>query len=135
MRENSPKMRQARKLERKAGARPPYPRVLMVCEGAETEPNYLEEIRQSKRIPSAHWTILPSELGTGPEKVVEYAERRAREDGTWDEIYCVFDRDDHAHRLRPMLRTLVPPAFRASHTRTRPDRGKAKARAMDPGLR
>jgi hypothetical protein len=69
----------------------------MVCEGAETEPNYLEEIRQSKRIPSAHWTILPSELGTGPEKVVEYAERRAREDGTWDEIYCVFDRDDHAH--------------------------------------
>jgi hypothetical protein len=51
----------------------------MVCEGEKTEPNYLEEIRHSKRIPSAHWTILPSELGTGPEKVVEYAERRARQ--------------------------------------------------------
>lgn len=97
MRENSPRMRQKLKLERKAGKRPPYPRVLMVCEGRETEPNYFEEIRQAYRIPTAHWAILPSELGTGPEKVVAYAEAKARRDKSWDEVYCIFDRDDHAH--------------------------------------
>jgi hypothetical protein len=90
-------MRQARRLERKAGGRPPYPRVLMVCEGTETEPNYLEEIRQEYRIPTAHWAVLPSDYGTGPEQVVAYAEARARRDGSWDEVYCLFDRDEHAH--------------------------------------
>ena len=97
MHENSPRMRRMRKLERKAGKRPPYPRVLIVCEGSETEPNYLEEIRRAYRIPTAHWAILPSEYGTGPEKVVAYAEARARRDKSWDEVYCIFDRDDHAH--------------------------------------
>jgi hypothetical protein len=69
----------------------------MVCEGTETEPNYFEELRIQFRIPTAHMSILPSRLGTGPEKIVEYAERKAREDGSWDEVYCLFDRDDHVH--------------------------------------
>ncbi len=119
MRENSARMRQARKLERKAGGRPPYPRVLMVCEGEETEPNYLEEIRQEYRIPTAHWAVLPSDYGTGPEKVVTYAEAKARRDGSWDEVYCIFDRDDHAYyreaigaarALDGKLRTKAPAA-------------------------
>jgi hypothetical protein len=71
--------------------------VLIVCEGRETEPNYFEEIRQEYRIPTAHWAILPSDYGTGPEKVVAYAESKAGRDGSWDEVYCIFDRDDHAH--------------------------------------
>lgn len=49
------------------------------------------------RIPTAHMAILPSRLGTGPEKVVDYAKQLAREDGSWDEVYCLFDRDDHVH--------------------------------------
>ena len=97
MKENSPRMRQARKLERKAGGKPTYPRVLMVCEGRETEPNYLEGIRRELRIPTAHWRILPSALGTGPEKVVAYAEDLARSGAGWDEVYCIFDRDEHVH--------------------------------------
>ena len=86
-----------RKLERKQGNRPPYPRVLIVCEGEKTEPNYFDEIRQEWRIPALHWEILPSEFGTGPEKVVEFAERKAQKEGRWEEIYCVFDRDEHLH--------------------------------------
>ena len=97
MKENSPKMRQARKLDRKAGNRPTYSRILMVCEGEETEPNYLEGIRRELRIPTAHWRILPSALGTGPEKVVAYAEDLARSGAGWDEVYCIFDRDEHVH--------------------------------------
>jgi hypothetical protein len=69
----------------------------MVCEGSETEPNYFNEIRREFGIPTAHWAILPSDYGSGPEKVVAYAEDRARNDGSWDEVYCIFDRDDHAH--------------------------------------
>lgn len=69
----------------------------MVCEGEETEPNYFGDIRQEYNIPTAHWAILPSDYGTGPEKVVSFAEDKARKDGSWDEVYCIFDRDDHAH--------------------------------------
>jgi hypothetical protein len=88
--------RRVRKLDRKQGTRPPYPRLLIICEG-ETETNYFDEIRQKWRIPTLNWEILPSKLGSGPEKVVEYAELKARQEGRWEEIYCVFDRDDHLY--------------------------------------
>ena len=104
MKENCPRMRQARKLERKAGGKPTYPRVLMVCEGRETEPNYLEGIRRELRIPTAHWTVLPSALGTGPEKVVEYAEKLARSGAGWDDVFCIFDRDEHVHYREAIAR-------------------------------
>lgn len=104
MKDDSPRMRQARRLERKAGRKPTYPRVLMVCEGSKTEPFYLEGIRTHARIPTAHWTVLPSALGTGPEKVVEYAEVLARSGAGWDEVYCVFDRDEHAHYREAVTR-------------------------------
>jgi len=104
MKENSPRMRQSRKLDRKAGGKPTYPRVLMVCEGSETEPNYLKGILRHARIPTAHWKVLPSALGTGPENVVEYAEGLAHSKAGWDEVYCVFDRDEHAHYREAVTR-------------------------------
>jgi hypothetical protein len=69
----------------------------MVCEGEKTETSYLEDLRKRWRIPTATWTILPSNFGTGPEKVVLYAKSLAREKKAWDEVYCIFDRDDHEH--------------------------------------
>ena len=104
MHDNSPEKRMARRLERKTGRRPPYPRVLMVCEGRKTEKLYFEDMRQHWRIPSADWEVLPSALGTGPEKVVEYAEQKAREEKKWDEVYCIFDRDDHVHYRAALLK-------------------------------
>ena len=104
MHENSPKKRQARRLERKAGKRPLYPRILMVCEGSKTEKFYFDDIRQHWRISSADWEVLPSELGTGPEKVVEFAEQKAREEKKWDEVYCIFDRDDHVYYQTAILK-------------------------------
>ena len=117
MHENSSKRRRERKLERKAGKRPSYPRVLLVCEGEKTEPNYFREIRRFWSIPTAHWEVLPSDFGTGPEKVVEFAEFKARSEGLWDEVYCIFDRDQHEHyqeaieqtrRLDGKLKTAKP---------------------------
>jgi hypothetical protein len=95
--------RRARKLERKQGTRPSYPRLIIVCEG-ETETNYFDEIRQRWRIPALDWKILPSKFGSGPEKVVDYAETQAREEGRWEEVYCVFDRDDHHYYANALIK-------------------------------
>lgn len=94
-RDNHPRARKARALERKKGKRPPYDRVLIVCEGEKTEPNYFEEIRVQLRIPTAHVQVLPSALGTQPRQVVDYAEQVFVERREFDVVYAVFDRDDH----------------------------------------
>lgn len=44
--DNQPKHRQAaRDLKRRAAVRQPYERLLIVCEGEKTEPQYLREIQ------------------------------------------------------------------------------------------
>ncbi len=94
---------QARDLRRQGAKRQPIERLLIVCEGSKTEPNYLNEIRQDLRLPTANVLVLPSAIGTDPLNVVIYAEKlflhgdahksiRARQ---FDRIYAVFDRDDH----------------------------------------
>lgn len=102
--DNQPKHRvQTRDLRRRSAKRKPYERLLIVCEGSKTEPNYLNEIRIELKLPTANVLVWPSELGTAPIQVVEYAENvflhgdshhniRARE---FDRIIAVFDRDDH----------------------------------------
>jgi hypothetical protein len=94
-RDNHPRDRQAAKLKRKQGTRPPYDRVLIVCEGEKTEPNYFDEIRVQLRIPTAHVQIMPSALGTQPRQVVDYAVEKFGESREFDIVYAVFDRDDH----------------------------------------
>lgn len=103
--DNQPKHRQeSRDLKRRAARRAPYERLLIVCEGEKTEPHYLKEIQSEKRLSTANVQVWPSELGTQPLQVVEYAETlflngcraKAIEPLTFDRILAVFDRDDHA---------------------------------------
>jgi len=61
-RDNHPRERQAQKLARKKASRGRYPRVLIVCEGKKTEPNYFEEIRREFRLHTANVRVLPSVL-------------------------------------------------------------------------
>lgn len=102
-RDNSPKERQRRQLERKLGRRASYDRILIVSEGSKTEPNYFKEIRAEYRLHSANVEVQPGALGTQPIQVVEYA-RQLFESGdrhksirprVFEQIYAVFDRDDH----------------------------------------
>ena len=72
-RDNSPKERQLKQLERKLGRRASYDRILIVCEGSKTEPNYFREIRTAHRLHTANVEVQPSELGSAPIQVVEYA--------------------------------------------------------------
>lgn len=102
-RDNSPKERQRRQLERKLGRRASYDRILIVSEGSKTEPNYFKEIRAEYRLHSTNVEVQPSALGTQPSQVVEYA-RELFETGNankgirpkvFEQVYAVFDRDDH----------------------------------------
>jgi hypothetical protein len=102
-RDNSPKERQQKQLERKQGRRASYDRILIVSEGSKTEPNYFREIRKSYRLHTANVEVRPSDLGTAPIQVVQYA-KSLFEDGdrhkriqprAFEKVYAVFDRDDH----------------------------------------
>lgn len=60
---------------------------LIVCEGTETEPKYFEKFR----VPSK---VIQVE-GTGMNTVSLVKEAiRLREDGEYDQVWCVFDKDD-----------------------------------------
>ena len=103
--DKQPKHRvQARNLRRQAAIRKPYERLLIVCEGSKTEPNYINGIRNQYKLPTANVLVLPPELGTAPIQVVEYAERILLHGDShagitargFDQVFAVFDRDEHA---------------------------------------
>lgn len=103
VRDHSPKERQRQQLERKLGRRASYDRILIVSEGSKTEPNYFSEIRSAYRLHTANVEVQPSELGTAPIQVVQYA-RGLFEQGdrhkniqprAFERVYAVFDRDNH----------------------------------------
>ncbi len=73
-RDNAPKVRQQKQLERKQGRRASYDRILIVSEGSKTEPNDFSEIRAAYRLHTANVEVRPSELGTAPVQVVQYAQ-------------------------------------------------------------
>ncbi len=94
------KRRNAQSLKRRPPRLAPSPYVLIVCEGAKTEPKYFHSIRRGRRLSPELFTIVPGdECGSHPTCVVEYAKKRARQarqGGTpYDQIWCVFDRDQH----------------------------------------
>lgn len=102
-RDNAPKERQRKQLERKLARRASYDRILIVSEGSKTEPNYFCEIRAAYRLHTANVEVRPGELGTAPIRVVQYA-KELFENGdrhrhipprAFERVYVVFDRDDH----------------------------------------
>lgn len=102
-RDNSPKARQQRDLQRKQGRRASHDRILIITEGSKTEPLYFQEIRAHYRLNTASVEVRPSVHGTTPIQVVEYA-RELFLDGNrhnrvqpraFEQVYAVFDRDEH----------------------------------------
>lgn len=91
------KKRDAASLKRKKAKRAPYDRVLIVCEGAKTEPNYLKEIRDVYRLNTTNIDICGDECGSDPMSVVKYAIKKYRKDKDYDRVYCMIDRDKHTN--------------------------------------
>lgn len=80
-----------RKLLRQA----PYPRVLIVCEGGKTEPNYFGELRTALALNRVNIVIADKKKGLDPKALVEYAVEELKKEPDFDHVYCVFDKDKH----------------------------------------
>lgn len=91
--------RPASRLMRRAPRRESYDRVLIICEGAKTEPIYFSELKDHYRLSNANIQITPAE-GSDPVSVVCTAKTlqadEKKQGERYDRVYCVFDRDEHA---------------------------------------
>ena len=92
--------RQPRSYERRAPMREPYDVVLIVCEGAKTEPAYFIRLREIYRLASTNVYVTPAN-GTDPMSVFTFAEDKLDD---FDRIYCVFDRDSHENYDAALVR-------------------------------
>ena len=74
---------------RKVNIREIKQRFLIVCEGAKTEPNYFKNFRVPKTV------IDVKGVGENPSRLVQSAIKlKAEADEEYDQVWCVFDRDD-----------------------------------------
>lgn len=86
-----------RSLDRKVDVRPERERILIVCEGAKTEPNYFKSIKNL--LPKQVASVIDVEgEGFNTQSLVDYAKQKrdAKKDSDYpyDEIWVVFDRDN-----------------------------------------
>ncbi len=80
-------------LRRKLGAVPPFARIAVVCEGEVTEPKYLNALKGAELASSAH--IIEVKGGVGVPLTVVRRAVKLKKGGNYDEVWCVFDVDDH----------------------------------------
>lgn len=103
-RDNQPKHGQHARKAHKEARRAEYARILIVTEGSKTEPRYFKEIQAAYGLHSANVQVQPGQHGTTPIQVVQYAQQLFEKGDlhkriaprVFDQIYAVFDRDDHA---------------------------------------
>ncbi len=83
-----------RGVERRAlGSRQASRRILIVCGGQKTEPNYFNELR---RVRSLTATLVIEGVGELPVQLVKRAIEKILLEGDFDAAYVVFDRDSFA---------------------------------------
>lgn len=89
----------AAKLVRRKSRRDPYDKVLIVCEGEKTEPNYFNGLKDHYGLNGTNVEVC-GECDSDPHSIVEFARGRYREEknagDSFDRVYCVFDKDTHA---------------------------------------
>ena len=94
-----------KRLKRKSNTRKIKDKILIVCEGEKTEPNYFNALKRKFRSQTA--TIdIDKNSNSAPISVVEYAIKKAEEaeknEENYDIIYCVIDRDSHKDFVRAL---------------------------------
>lgn len=97
---NRRKAKQAHEHQRRQARRQPYDKVLIVCEGEKTEPNYFNELKDHYELATANIKV-DGNCRSSPKSVVEHAlklykmEQEKYPDNPFDKVYCVFDKDKH----------------------------------------
>lgn len=95
-----PAGRAAASADRAAASRPLRERILIVCEGAETEPNYFNALVRVHRLNTVQVSerqldINAVGVGKNTRSLVEEAlSRQGQGPNRYAEIWCVFDKDD-----------------------------------------
>jgi len=102
------KARTQRELRRQQARREPYDRVLIVCEGAKTEPHYFRELRTALGLSNANIEVT-GEGGSAPLSVVETAIDLFHQSSDYDHVFCVFDQDTHATYQAALEKIAVTP--------------------------
>ncbi|TYQ24681.1 RloB domain-containing protein [Pseudanabaena sp. UWO311] len=94
-------------LKRNAPTKTVGKKILIACEGKQTEPKYFNAIRQDLRLTTVQVLILPHD-GTDPLSVVNAvleARKDKKREKTWfddqDSAWAVFDGDEHIANNRP----------------------------------
>lgn len=89
------KRRRAKGLKRRQAGRVPYEKVLIVCEGTETEANYFNGLRDKYRLSS----VVVQGKGISPTGIIQHAKKQfeqTRKSGdSFDKVFCVFDKNTH----------------------------------------
>jgi len=103
------KAQAAATLERQKKSRSKGPRLLIVCEGAKTEPYYFDEFCVLHQLRTPRVRIAPNNSGSSPDRVVSHAEQLYDEDAQmgadpYDKVFCVFDRDNHSTFKTALMR-------------------------------
>jgi hypothetical protein len=100
-----------RSIRRRGPTRQPKHRILIVCEGKMTEPDYFKALQHEVRNPRLHVKAIgPAGV---PITVVETAiseklnaddaaEREKDDNLRWDQVWAVFDKDDHPNLAAAM---------------------------------
>lgn len=97
-----------------------FKKILIVCEGSRTEPNYLKEVRRFYRINTASVEIAGKECDSAPITVFRFARDRFNDDPSFDEVYCVIDRDTHPTFDEAVSACLTHPSRRFRSIRSYP---------------
>lgn len=83
---------------RRKPVRAEYDKVLIVCEGEKTEPNYFLEIVDYYELSTAN-VCVDGDCGSDPVSVVDHAidlyNKESASGEPYDRVYCVIDRDAH----------------------------------------
>ena len=107
MARNKKRARSRQSLQRGHARKPKLPSkiILIVCEGAKTEPYYFKELKRRWKLHTAQVEIRGKDCGSDPLSVVDHAlalRKQRKKDSKsggmlpYDQVWCVIDRDHHA---------------------------------------
>jgi hypothetical protein len=77
-------------LYRTPGKKLPLKKIVIVCEGTETEPRYFRALRRTYRLSTLHIQIVKGK-GAPINVVTEAIKQQNKLDDSRDEVWCVFD--------------------------------------------
>lgn len=91
--------KKSKDLSRKVPTKAPLKKILIVCEGEKTEPNYFEELRDYYQLNTASVIDVTGDCGSSPLSVFRHSKSlqtdAVQKGAPYDIVFCVIDKDAH----------------------------------------